>query len=62
MIGYSTGEFTYRVVWLPGTDRLLGVCHCGARHIAEDPVSVWAWLVGHPDGHLAEPIAAQGSR
>jgi hypothetical protein len=39
----------YRVVWVPGSDRLLGVCHCGAEHDAEDPVQVWRWLLAHPD-------------
>jgi len=47
----------YRVIWVPGTDELLGQCHCGAEHIAEDPIEAWAWLLAHPDGHdlLAEP-------
>ena len=30
---------------------LRGICHCGAEHRAEDPVEMWAWLLGHPDGH-----------
>ncbi|MFC5907555.1 hypothetical protein [Streptacidiphilus monticola] len=38
-----------RVHWLPGTDRLLGRCHCGAEAAAEDPVELWAWLLAHPD-------------
>jgi hypothetical protein len=41
----------YRIVWLPGTDRLRGQCHCGARHDAEDPVDLWQWLLAHPKGH-----------
>ncbi|WP_200886675.1 hypothetical protein [Phaeacidiphilus oryzae] len=40
-----------RVEWVPGTDRLLGFCHCGARHTAEDPVELWNWLHAHPEGH-----------
>lgn len=38
-----------RVHWLPGTDQLLGTCHCGARHRAQDPVALWDWLHAHPD-------------
>jgi hypothetical protein len=41
----------YRVRWIPGTDTLLGVCHCGAEHVAADPVEVWSWLYAHPEGH-----------
>ncbi|MEV4014999.1 hypothetical protein AB0J35_31320 [Nonomuraea angiospora] len=40
-----------RVVWLPGSDLLQGTCHCGAAHVAEGPVEVWEWLLGHPTGH-----------
>ncbi|MFF4615219.1 hypothetical protein [Nonomuraea jabiensis] len=40
-----------RVVWLPGSDLLQGTCHCGAVHVAEGPVEVWEWLLGHPTGH-----------
>lgn len=43
----------FRVHWLPGTDLLRGICHCGAAHEAEDPVELWSWLLGHPDGHAA---------
>ena len=46
-----TGEQVYRVHWVLGTDLLLGECHCGARHQAEDPVELWEWLLAHPDGH-----------
>ncbi len=45
-----------RVTWVPGTDELLGVCHCGAEQLADDPIALWAWLLAHPDGH--EPIGA----
>ena len=41
----------YRVRWRPGADRLVGVCHCGAEREAEDPASIWEWLLAHPDGH-----------
>jgi hypothetical protein len=48
----------FRVHWLPGTDHLLGTCHCGAERLAQDPVELWAWLHAHPVGHqsaAAEP-------
>ncbi|WP_405181078.1 hypothetical protein OG225_07865 [Nocardia sp. NBC_01377] len=41
----------YRVEWYPGTDRLHGVCHCGADHFADDPGRMWQWLLAHPVGH-----------
>ncbi|MPY33298.1 hypothetical protein FNH09_19110 [Streptomyces adustus] len=41
----------YRVDWLPGTDVLHGTCHCGAEHRAQDPVAMWEWMLGHPEGH-----------
>jgi hypothetical protein len=41
----------YRVTWLPGSDTLRGVCHCGAVREAEDPIEIWSWLLAHPDGH-----------
>ncbi|WP_181807743.1 hypothetical protein [Streptomyces shenzhenensis] len=46
----GTGEI-YRVDWLPGTDVLHGTCHCGAEHTAQDPVGMWEWMLGHPEGH-----------
>jgi hypothetical protein len=45
----SADPAVYRVVWIPGSDHLLGVCHCGAERDAEDPVQVWQWLLAHPD-------------
>jgi hypothetical protein len=51
MSGFPLSEGTLTVRWLPGTDVLLGVCHCGARHESQDPVELWAWLLGHPAGH-----------
>lgn len=42
-----------RVEWSPGSDRLTGVCHCGAEHRADDPVEVWTWLLAHPDHDAA---------
>lgn len=38
-----------RVRWVPGTDRLLGVCYCGAQREFEDPVELWDWLLEHPE-------------
>lgn len=42
---------TYRVDWVPGTDRLHGQCWCGAQRESEDPIELWQWLTGHPLGH-----------
>jgi hypothetical protein len=47
----------YRVTWRPGSDELLGVCHCGAEHLADDPIELWTWLFGHPLGHDQMPAA-----
>ncbi|MFF0157235.1 hypothetical protein ACFYRY_06755 [Streptomyces sp. NPDC005263] len=48
----STGpREIYRIDWLPGTDVLHGTCHCGAEHSAQDPVEMWEWMLGHPEGH-----------
>jgi hypothetical protein len=48
----------FRVHWVPGTDQLIGTCHCGAQHTAEDPVELWSWLHAHPVGHSAERAGA----
>lgn len=45
------GRDTFSITWVPGTDVMLGVCHCGAERTAEDPVELWGWLLGHPAGH-----------
>lgn len=45
----------FRVHWIPGTDQLIGTCHCGAEHTAEDPVELWTWLHAHPVGHRPRP-------
>ena len=50
-LGMLRGDSVYRIHWLPGTDTLLGVCHCGAERSAEDPIELWNWLLAHPDGH-----------
>jgi hypothetical protein len=50
----NTAE-VYRIDWLPGTDVLHGVCHCGAERSAEDPVELWQWMLAHPDGHAPGP-------
>jgi hypothetical protein len=51
-VNMLTGDRVYRVHWRPGTDRLDGVCHCGAERESEDPIALWEWLLAHPDGHL----------
>ncbi|WP_199844276.1 hypothetical protein [Streptomyces sp. RTd22] len=51
----NTAE-VYRIDWLPGTDVLHGVCHCGAERSAEDPVELWQWMLAHPDGHSSAPL------
>ncbi|RKR92307.1 hypothetical protein BDK92_6745 [Micromonospora pisi] len=53
-----TGTGIYRIVWLPGSDRLRGHCWCGATRDAEDPVELWDWLLNHPDQHDDEDGAA----
>jgi hypothetical protein len=47
------GDRVFRIHWMPGSDTLLGVCHCGAERSAEEPVELWDWLLSHPDGHHA---------
>lgn len=51
------GREVYRVDWVPGTDLLHGVCHCGAGHTAQDPVAMWEWMLGHPEGHREGHLA-----
>jgi hypothetical protein len=43
-----------RIEWVPGADRLLGTCHCGASCERADPVLMWDWLLAHPAHDLAE--------
>lgn len=43
------GSPVFRVRWLPGTDVLLGTCHCDAQHEGQDPAEMWDWLLAHPD-------------
>lgn len=57
----------YRVEWHPGIDQLLGVCHCGATHVADTPTEVWRWLLAHPAGHTSHlpdppPVKLTGVR
>lgn len=49
--GMTGSGQVYRVHWIPGTDTLLGTCHCGAERAAEEPVELWDWLLSHPSGH-----------
>lgn len=44
-----TGPRVYRIHWVPGTDRLHAVCHCGAERRFEEPIPLWEWLLAHPD-------------
>jgi hypothetical protein len=44
-------EGGYRVTWVPGSDHLHGICHCGADRVSEDPIELWTWLHHHPVGH-----------
>ncbi|MFI9583536.1 hypothetical protein ACIHCQ_17200 [Streptomyces sp. NPDC052236] len=48
MSGAPTAE-VYRIDWVPGTDTLHGICHCGAERSAQDPVELWEWMLAHPD-------------
>jgi hypothetical protein len=46
--GMLAGGTVNRITWLPGTDRLVGTCHCGAVAEADDPAAMWDWLLAHP--------------
>lgn len=46
-----SGPTVFRVVWLPGSDRLCGSCWCGTAHETDGPVELWEWLLAHPDTH-----------
>lgn len=50
--GPAAGALVYRVRWMPGSDELVGRCHCGAETHAQDPVWMWTWLMAHPDHEL----------
>lgn len=43
------GDRVTRVAWLPGNDRLVGECSCGASAEAGDPIHLQDWLLAHPD-------------
>jgi hypothetical protein len=61
-VAMAPGDTVYRIHWKPGTDVLVGVCHCGAEHEFDDPVRLWEWLLGHPDGHRStRQLARAGS-
>jgi len=55
----TDSETVFTVEWVPGTDLLLGICHCGARRRFEDPVELWDWLLRHPEGHVNPPGSAE---
>lgn len=50
------GENVHRIHWMQGTDRLPAVCHCDAQREFEDPIALWVWLLGHPEGHHPRPV------
>jgi hypothetical protein len=50
------GERVLRVNWLPGSDRLRGLCFCGAEAEASDPNEMWEWLLAHPDHPAGGPV------
>jgi hypothetical protein len=60
MTGMLAGGTVNRITWRPGTDRLLGTCHCGAMGEAEDPVAMWEWLLAHPE-HPGRPEHSEHS-
>ncbi|MER5900712.1 hypothetical protein ABT150_11510 [Streptomyces mirabilis] len=57
---FATREI-YRIDWIPGTDVLHGTCHCGAEHSAQDPIEMWEWMLGHPEGHGLQESRGLGS-
>ena len=59
---HAHGDAVYRMHWLPGTDRLRGVCHCGAEREAEDPVAMWEWLLAHPQDTPRDARASSSPR
>ncbi|WP_406349409.1 hypothetical protein OG372_37085 [Streptomyces sp. NBC_01020] len=50
-----TADTVLRVHWLPGTDELLGTCHCAATFSSQDPEELWEWLHDHPDHRTPRP-------
>ena len=66
-VAMLSGPTVFRVVWLPGSDRLRGYCWCGTPHESEGPVELWEWLLAHPDTHGGQtstrtPEPAPGQR
>ena len=47
--GSGEAPRVYRIHWVPGTDHLHAVCHCGAERGFEEPIPLWEWLLAHPD-------------
>jgi hypothetical protein len=54
--GRAAEALVYRVRWMPGSDELVGRCHCGAETRAEDPVLMWQWLIAHPDHGMSDAL------
>jgi len=55
------GDSVYRIVWLPGTDTLIGYHPSGASHEAQDPIELWEWLLNYPGDGDDEPGPGEGS-
>ncbi|MEW9528701.1 hypothetical protein [Microbispora sp. NPDC049125] len=55
-LGAPAARRVHRIHWVPGTDRLHAVCFCGADKEFTDPVVLWDWLLGHPEGHRSRPV------
>jgi hypothetical protein len=56
-VAMLSGPTVFRVVWLPGSDRLRGYCWCGTAHESDGPVELWEWLLAHPATHGGAPDA-----
>ena len=55
------GPNVVRIEWLPGSDLLVGTCHCLAVHEAHDPIAMWDWVLAHPEGHRPGPVTPPSS-
>lgn len=56
--GTPPGDTVQRIHWVPGSDLLLAVCHCGEQREFDDPVALWDWLLGHPHRGRKETIGS----
>lgn len=46
-----SGPNTFTITWVPGRDVMRAICFCGAELVGDDPLDLWLWVMGHPDGH-----------